>query len=105
MAFIQNMTNALTGGNLSDQLIASDMLSTAKLGAIQLTMACLESSTMELRQVFQARLNECLTEHARLSKMSEERGWYKAHSTPSELLEQDMKIAQQSPVGGAQAQS
>lgn len=105
MAFIQNMTNALTGGNLSDQVIASDLLSTSKLSAMQLTMACLESATMELREVFQGRLNECLADHARLSKMCEDRGWYKAYASPSELLQQDLKLAEQSPVEGVQAQS
>lgn len=94
MAIMQNLTNALTGGNISDAVVANDMLASGKLGALTLTMATLEAATPELRQVFHEGLNQCLADHARVWAIAQDRGWYKAFASPGEQLKLETKMSE-----------
>lgn len=93
MTILQNLT-ALTGAKITDQVIASDMLALGKFSAMALTVATTEAATPELRRFFQESLNQCLEEHERLSKLVQERGWYKPYASPEEQLELELRLSE-----------
>lgn len=93
MSILQSLTG-LTGARVTDQVIASDMLAAGKLGCVSLTLATLEAATPELRRLFQESLNECLNDHERLYRLTQERGWYQAYASPEQQLQLELRLSE-----------
>lgn len=69
---------------LTDQVIAMDLLMSAKSGIKLYAMAATESATPEVRAVFEQHLHEAIATHEQVSGYMVEKGWYR----PFDLQEQ-----------------
>lgn len=77
---------------LSDEMMAADIMGSAKMDAMMFTTAILESSSQDLRSFFQQSLNHCLEAQGEISKIAEKKGWYQANLEPTEQLKHDLKF-------------
>lgn len=67
----------LTGMNkLTDQVIATDFLITAKNGVINYAMAITEAATPEIRATLTKQLDEAIATHEQISRYMIDRGFY-----------------------------
>lgn len=67
----------LTGMNkLTDQVIASDFLISAKSGVRNYAMAVTEAGTPEVKAVLMKQLEEAIDTHERITAFMLEMGWY-----------------------------
>lgn len=67
----------LTGMNtLTDQVIANDLLITAKSGVRNYAMAVTETVTPEIKAVLTRHLEEAIDFHEQITKYMQEMGWY-----------------------------
>jgi similar to spore coat protein len=63
---------------LTDQMIATDLLISAKSGIRNYSMAITETRHPEIKEIFVRHLNEALDLHEQLSSYMAEKGWYHA---------------------------
>ncbi|SHJ22509.1 Spore coat protein CotF [Clostridium amylolyticum] len=97
-----NNTNNSSNEQITDKDIAMDMLTSSKGDIGQLTKAITESTNPQLRLTLTNQLNSAINSHFRLSDMAIKKGWYEAHTCPTELINKDlgefqgMKLQQQS---------
>jgi spore coat protein CotF len=94
MSIVQDMASAMTGGKVSDALIAGDLLTMAKMGAVSATTFCLEAATPELRAFFAQCAQSCLQSQEHLTQLAEKKEWYHAFQPPVEQLKEDLKFVQ-----------
>jgi similar to spore coat protein len=84
----------LTGMNmLTDQVIAMDLLMSAKSGITMCAVAVTESATPEAKAALARQLNESIDFHGKITDYMMSRGWYHPYQI-SEQLQLDMKNAQ-----------
>ncbi|MRH41434.1 spore coat protein [Aquibacillus halophilus] len=88
---IQNMTGL---GGITDQLIATDLLISAKSGIKNYAVALTETSTPEVRQGLKNQLNTAIEVHEKVSNYMISKGYYHPEN-PSEQLTVDLKTTQQ----------
>jgi len=85
-----NNTNNATNQQITDKDIAMDMLSGSKADIGQLSKAITESTNPQLRLTLTNQLNSAINSHFRLTDMAIKKGWYEAHSCPTELINKDL---------------
>ncbi|PLR81974.1 spore coat protein [Bacillus canaveralius] len=79
---LRNMTGM---GGMTDQVIATDFLNTAKSGVRNLSMAITESATPELRTAFRQQLNSAIETHGKISQYMISKGYYHPHRLDEQL--------------------
>lgn len=72
--------------NLSNEVIAMDMLSGTKAAASAYLTAALESATPELKAMYSASVNEMLKAHSDLTNLAVDRKWYRPYDRPEQQL-------------------
>lgn len=72
--------------NISDETIASSMLSTAKEAADMYLNATLTSNTPELRPIYSASLGQMVEGHTALTELNVNKGWIKPYNDPIKQL-------------------
>ncbi|EHQ62308.1 spore coat protein F [Paenibacillus dendritiformis C454] len=83
----------LTGMNgMSDQVVATDMLITAKAGVKNLAVALTETATPEVRNVLKQHLDTAIQTHENLTAYMMDKGYYHPYNV-QEQLQVDMKSA------------
>ncbi|WP_071459760.1 spore coat protein [Bacillus massilinigeriensis] len=80
----ENMQNSSGMGAMTDQVIATDFLLSAKTGVKNLAVAVTEASTPEVREALKQYLNDAVETHERISNYMVEKGYYH----PDNLKEQ-----------------
>lgn len=76
----------LTGLNVvSDQVIAMDLLMSAKTGIKMYAVAATESATPEVRATFERHLFEAIATHEKVTAYMMDKGWYHPYSLPEQL--------------------
>jgi similar to spore coat protein len=89
---LQNMTG-MTGMNaMTDQVIATDLLMSAKSGVINYSRAVTETATPEVRAVLRHQLEEAVVMHEQVTAYMMSRGWYHPYN-PAEQLQLDMQMS------------
>ncbi|MBB6452696.1 hypothetical protein HNQ94_001142 [Salirhabdus euzebyi] len=79
--------------DLSDQVIATDILMAAKAEIRNYAVAITESASPEVRQSLTQQIEEVIHFHEQISNYMIEKGFYHPHDVPKQL-DQDMHIAQ-----------
>lgn len=74
------------GINLSDKVIASNMLASATASANAYLNATMVSSTPEFRAICKGSLDEILSGHAQLVQLAVKHSWMKPYESPSQQL-------------------
>jgi similar to spore coat protein len=87
---MQNMTGM---GAMTDQVVATDLLISAKTGVKNIAMAITETSTPEVRETLKQYLNDAIETHEQISKYMISKGYYHPENL-SEQLNVDLKAAQ-----------
>ncbi|WP_408955772.1 spore coat protein [Natroniella sp. ANB-PHB2] len=91
-----NLMSALVNGDkLKDQTVAADMIAGAKSGATAYLSAILESSTPELRAMYNDSLNQILAGHSALTALAVNKEWYKPYDIPEQQLSEIFNQSQQ----------
>jgi similar to spore coat protein len=80
--FIQNMVGM---GGMTDQVIASDFLISAKAGVRNYTVAITEAATPELRSVLREHLLAAIQTHEDITNYMISRGFYHPHDMSEQL--------------------
>jgi similar to spore coat protein len=79
----------LTGmDTLTDQVIATDFLLSAKSGIKTYALALTESATPEVKAVLRKHLGEAITTHEQITKYMMQKGFYHPYH-PIEQIQQD----------------
>ncbi|HWI60208.1 MAG TPA: spore coat protein [Symbiobacteriaceae bacterium] len=94
MTTVLSAVGEATGLKPDDQVIAQGMLVGAKIKSAAYCAAICESVSPDLRHMLTTHMNDSLAGHERLTKLAQQRGWYKAASEPAELVKQAVKQAQ-----------
>ncbi len=79
---IQNMVGM---GGLTDQVIATDFLISAKAGVRNYTVAITEAATPELRSVLREHLRSAIQTHENITNYMVSRGFYHPHNLSEQL--------------------
>ena len=80
--FIQNMVGM---GGMTDQVIASDFLISAKAGVRNYTVAITEAATPELREVLKEQLLSAIRTHEEITNFMVTKGFYHPHELSQQL--------------------
>lgn len=91
MTTVMSAIGEATGMKPGDDIIALGMLSAAKMKAQMYCMTLLEAANPEVRHIFTTHMQDAMAEHERWSKLCVQKGWYRAHSSPQELLQQAIR--------------
>lgn len=96
MSWLNNLMGDNNEGSnkLVDKDIALDMLNTSKGDINLLSRAITEASNPELRTLLTNQLNACINEHFKLSDISAQKNWYNPHTSPGQMIKQDLQEAQ-----------
>ncbi|PKR83741.1 spore coat protein [Heyndrickxia camelliae] len=70
---------------LSDQIVAMDLLISAKSGVRNYAMAVTEAGTPEIKEMLTRHLEAALDMHEQISSYMAEKGWYHAWDTNEQL--------------------
>ena len=89
MSLLRNLTGM---NGMSDQVIATDMLITAKAGVRNLAVALTEAATPEVRDVLKQHLDTAIQTHENLTAYMMDKGYYHPYNV-QEQLQVDMKSA------------
>ncbi|MGG4393503.1 spore coat protein [Paenibacillus thiaminolyticus] len=89
MSLLRNLTGM---NGISDQVIATDMLITAKAGVRNLAVALTEAATPEVRNVLKQHLDTAIQTHENLTAYMMNKGYYHPYNV-QEQLQVDMKSA------------
>ncbi|HHU62886.1 MAG TPA: spore coat protein [Clostridiales bacterium] len=87
MALFKNMMKESMDG-FNDRVIAMNMLSGAKGGAITYLMAALEASTPEVKRMYSEYITQYLMAHQNITELCIKYGWYKPYEQPDTQLAQ-----------------
>jgi len=86
---IQNMMGM---GGLTDQVIATDFLISAKSGVRNYTAAITEAATPELRDALREQLRTAIETHEKITNYMIAKGYYHPHDL-SEQLQGDLTVS------------
>ncbi|KAA9028407.1 spore coat protein [Niallia endozanthoxylica] len=86
---IQNMMGM---GGLTDQVIATDFLISAKSGVRNYTVAITEAATPELRDALREQLRTAIETHEKITNYMIAKGYYHPHDL-SEQLQGDLTVS------------
>lgn len=84
VSMLSNMIKNNT--DISDEVIASNMLASGKAAADAYLNATMTSTTPELRAVYSGSLNQIVGGHSALTELAVKRGWEKPYSSPTQQL-------------------
>jgi len=87
---IQNMAGL---GNITEQIVAQDLLLATKTGIRSYSIALSEAATPEVRNVLRRHLNDAVDFHEKITNFMLQKGWYQAYN-PQELIQMDMQASQ-----------
>jgi similar to spore coat protein len=88
-----NMIQKIAGmGGMTDQVIATDFLISAKSAVRNLTFALTESVTPEVREVLRQQLSYAIEAHEKISQYMMDKGYYHP-SNLDEQLEVELKAS------------
>ncbi len=82
-------------GGMTDQVIATDFLISAKSGVRNTAFALTEAATPELRSALREQLMSAVSTHERISKYMMDKGYYHPYNL-EEQAEVDLAVAQTS---------
>lgn len=86
------LIESLTGMNkMSDQVIATDFLISAKSGVRNYSIALTETTSPEVRATLRRQLNDAIVTHGTISNYMMKKGYYHAYDL-QEQFKVDMKI-------------
>ncbi|MDQ0246294.1 hypothetical protein J2S09_003898 [Bacillus fengqiuensis] len=80
--FLQNMAGM---GGMTDQVIATDFLISAKSGVINTALAVTEAATPELRATLREQLSSAIDTHEKISNYMIAKGYYHPHHLDEQL--------------------
>jgi similar to spore coat protein len=87
---IQNMAGM---GDMTDQVIATDFLISAKTGVRNYAAAISETASPQVREVLRRQLDVAIGTHERITNYMMSKGYYHAYD-PQEQIRVDMKAAE-----------
>ncbi len=87
------MKNVAGMGGMTDQVIATDFLVSAKSGVIHTSMALTEAATPALRAALREQLHAAIDTHEKISSYMMAKGYYHPNEL-SEQLQVDMKASE-----------
>jgi similar to spore coat protein len=87
----QLIQNLMGMGGMTDQVIATDFLISAKAGVRNYAVAITETGTPELKAALREQLNTAIATHEKITNYMIARGFYHPHDL-SEQLQVDMTI-------------
>jgi similar to spore coat protein len=80
--FLQNIAGM---GAMTDQVIATDFLISAKSGVINTALAITETATPELKAALREQLRDALETHEKITNYMISRGYYHPHDLKEQL--------------------
>jgi similar to spore coat protein len=80
--FFQNLVGL---GDITDQVIASDLLISAKSGIKNYAFAITETATPEVREALLQQLNAAIDQHGKISDYMITNGYYHPHNVREQL--------------------
>jgi spore coat protein CotF len=83
-SFLGNMVKGTT--DINDEIIAGNMLASAKGAADAYLNATMTSTTPELRAVYSSSLNQVVAGHSALTELTVNHGWEKPYNPPTQQL-------------------
>jgi len=72
--------------NINDEVIAGNMLASAKGAADSYLNALMTSTTPELRALYSSSLNQVVGGHSALTELTVNKGWVDPYNPPTEQL-------------------
>lgn len=88
-----NLIQNLAGmGDMTEQVIATDFLISAKAGVRNYAMAISETATPEVREVLRRHLNAAIDMHEKIANYMMSKGYYHVQD-PQEQIKVDVKAA------------
>jgi similar to spore coat protein len=87
---IQNMMGM---GGMTDQVIATDFLISAKAGVRNYAVAITETATPQLKSALRAQLNDAIATHEKITSYMIAKGFYHPHDL-SEQLQVDLTVSE-----------
>lgn len=79
---------------MSNEIIANDMIVGAKSATSAYLVACLEASTPELKSIYMNNLNQVLQGHQIMTEVALKKGWYKPYQPAEEQLRETFHYSQ-----------
>jgi len=90
--FFKDGASPVPTTDVSDALIASELLEMTKTSALLTTTHYLECVTPGLREVLRLGLNNCLNAHEEVMEIAIKNEWYPAYLPPVQQLQDDLKF-------------
>ncbi|WAH39458.1 spore coat protein [Alicyclobacillus dauci] len=87
---LENLTG--TAG-MTDQVVATDLLISAKTGVRNYAIALTETASDEVRTVLEQHLQDAIRTHEQITAYMMKQGWYHAYNAP-EQIQLDIENAQ-----------
>ncbi|MDQ1001096.1 hypothetical protein QFZ28_001496 [Neobacillus niacini] len=88
----QLIQNLMGMGGMTDQVIATDFLISAKAGVRNYTVAITETGTPELKAALREQLNTAIATHEKITNYMIAKGFYHPHNL-SEQLQVDLNVS------------
>ncbi len=88
----QLIQNLMGMGGMTDQVIATDFLISAKAGVRNYAVAITETGTPELKAALREQLNTAIATHEKITNYMIARGFYHPHDL-SEQLQVDLNVS------------
>ena len=88
----QLIQNLMGMGGMTDQVIATDFLISAKAGVRNYAVAITEAGTPELKAALREQLNTAIATHEKITNYMIARGFYHPHDM-SEQLQVDLNVS------------
>ncbi|NRD76262.1 spore coat protein [Bacillus sp. BRMEA1] len=89
-SLIQNLMGM---GGMTDQVIATDFLISAKAGVRNYAAAITETTTLELKAALREQLNDAIATHEKITNYMMAKGYYHPHNL-SEQLQLDLSVSE-----------
>lgn len=80
--------------DIDDEIIAGNMIGSAKTAADAYLNATMTSATPELRAIYASSLNQIIGGHSALTDLAVNRGWVSPYSEPSQQLAETFSKSQ-----------
>lgn len=85
--------NLMGMGGMTDQVIATDFLISAKAGVRNYAVAITETGTPELKAALRTQLNDAIATHEKITNYMIAKGYYHPHNL-KEQLEVDLTVSE-----------
>ena len=92
MGIMNNIAKNST--DINDEVIAGNMIGSAKSAADAYLNATMTSSTPELRAIYSSSLTQIIGGHSALTDLAVNRGWVSPYNEPSQQLADTFKKSQ-----------